>query len=486
MEGGPDAGACGREGAAAVKKTKKKKKLRRTGGKQAVSRATAGKAVISSQAEGNTAGLPAEAIVSSQAEGGTAGPTAAKPKRKKRRRYRLHEFRPDYDIKYLGPLNYQHFQIIGWLCIAANAVLILSKIGNRIGATKGTLETWIEISEDMASMALPFLLLANFAQILSNKVGYKRLLIKNGAATLGIAGVFYFLYFRYFLGAMSLISKDPSQVEEAMDKLISFSSMAGFFVFNIFLDLFLCVLVMFFLDYRPAKIFTGRRLLVFRSFALLPILYEVGCTVLKFNAARNSDLMPVWTYPLLPAKPPMTFVLFLALVIYIKTRELRFCRHGRTREEYQQFLNTRKNSWNVSVFMAVAIVLVSLADLVIFGFYYAEDYIGIYERMVAGGMDPDLAEAFLVSQENISTIIDVGFGKTTPLIVVAPLVLLYSYNRQPKYPELSALIPFAGIILILLLVLQGSYQILKSLNLPKVDLKEQVEELILIVRDIAT
>ena len=40
----------------------------------------------------------------------------------------------------------------------------------------------------------------------------------------------------------------------------------------------------------------------------------------------------------------MTFMVFIFLAIHIKTRELRYCRHGKTHEEYQAFLKEQQES----------------------------------------------------------------------------------------------------------------------------------------------
>ena len=65
----------------------------------------------------------------------------------------------------------------------------------------------------------------------------------------------------------------------------------------------------------------------------------------------------------------MTFVLFVALSLFVKTREMRFRRHGKTHEEYQAFLKTRRNSWNFAVFLAIMLVIVSVVDFtVVVGF----------------------------------------------------------------------------------------------------------------------
>ena len=55
----------------------------------------------------------------------------AKEKAAKKKRVRLHEASAENDIKYRGPLSYQHFQIFGWLCIVLSVVMILLKLGSK-------------------------------------------------------------------------------------------------------------------------------------------------------------------------------------------------------------------------------------------------------------------------------------------------------------------------------------------------------------------
>lgn len=52
-----------------------------------------------------------------------------KPAEKRRRK--LHETELQNDIKYRGPLSYQHFQIFGWLCIVLSVVVIMLKLGGK-------------------------------------------------------------------------------------------------------------------------------------------------------------------------------------------------------------------------------------------------------------------------------------------------------------------------------------------------------------------
>ena len=41
------------------------------------------------------------------------------------KRRKLHEYSAENDIRYRGPLSYQGFQILGWLCIALSQVVVV-------------------------------------------------------------------------------------------------------------------------------------------------------------------------------------------------------------------------------------------------------------------------------------------------------------------------------------------------------------------------
>ena len=267
---------------------------------------------------------------------------------------RWHERTADKDIRYRGPLNYQHFQILGWLCIAATQLVLILGLANKMNMLPDRYAGLQEPARIMSWLALPFLLIANFAQIMNGKKSYKSLLIKNFCAAAAIWAGYAFILHRYIVGTVDVINDGTvSSLDVVTRFMIMLTSSGllkigspGVLAFNVFVDLFLCTLLMFFLNYRPKKIFTGKWRYVFRSFALLPIAYEVGCIVLKVMASRFQIEVSPYLYPLFTVKPTMTFVLFIVLAFYIKTREWRFCRHGRTHEEYAAFLHTRKNSWD--------------------------------------------------------------------------------------------------------------------------------------------
>ncbi len=453
----------------------------------------------------------------------------------KKRRLGIHETTLENDIRYLGPLNAQHFKLLGWLCIVISQVAVIVKMGGRLdpgyAADSASLLNALGYVVDLA---LPFLLIAGFAQILDTDRGYGRQLLVNGAASAGICALTYLVFYRYVVGDLAAVLEDPSEALPAVKSVLTYVTPYGFLDFNIFIDLFLCTLTMVFLNYKPRRVFTGKARIVFRLLALLPIGYEVGCMLLKLRAARGLVQVPVWAYPLLTTKPPMTFVLFVALALFVKTRELRFRRHGKTHEEYQAFLKTRRNSLNFSVFLAIMLVIVSVLDfVVVLGFSVNEVVLTVRPNIEASAsptpsedglaaqptraaaqplpaaqrrafataqpapaadadaateaVEPAATDGALESAEHEALINSsisagigiagaVGFGGSVGLIFLAPLVLLFSYTRKPKYPMLDLAIPVAGIVAIVLVYLEATHQLLSMLPFKKLNLKELNEQ----------
>ena len=415
-----------------------------------------------------------------------------KPARKKR--LKIHEVTAENDIRYQGPLNYQHFQMLGWLCIVATAAVLLITIGAKMDASVETSLGGVkDVLNWVGTLSLPFLLIANFARILNNSEGYRKQLIKNGAAMAGIALGAILLLYRYVVGVMVELGLTQEQAVAFFLNAAQITSKArvGFISFNIFVDLFLCTLVMFFLNYRPKYIFKAPAArIVFRLFTVFPIAYELISLILKIRCARGEITLPLWSFPLLTVKPPMTFVMFIALAVYVKTREWRFRRHGKTHEEYQAFLKTRRNSRNFSVFLAVMLAVVSIFDLLIFlGMSVFETANNIVKDQEAAALEQaaetaGTEQAQLSDEELIATLAEnsptaeeigqekivayteksvrimdaVGFGGSVYLIFLAPLVLLFSYIRIPKNKQFSMLIPMIAAGLILVLYLEGFYR----------------------------
>ena len=146
--------------------------------------------------------------------------------------------------------------------------------------------------QKVARLSLPFLLISVFAQLLNTEDGYIKQIAKNAAATAGICALFYIAFYRYIVGGIGAFLEDPGEIVPTVQTVIAQIAPGGFVAFNIFVDLFLCALSMFFLNYTPRRVFTGRARILFRLMALIPIAYEVGCMVLillyNFFSLRNN------------------------------------------------------------------------------------------------------------------------------------------------------------------------------------------------------
>ena len=385
------------------------------------------------------------------------------------RRVKFHEHGLHDDIKYKGVFSFQSFQVLGWICITVAVVMALMKVAVRVNPEDAQRFLGIaDVISYIAEMSLPFLLMANFARILNNSEGYKKQLLRNGGAAAGIALVFLIFFNRYIVGTVGLLLEDASDANNLVMTSFYGVNKRGFFAFNIFIDLLLCTLFMYFMNARPKRVFTGRKILIFRAFAILPVAYEVASLLLKGLSAAGQVRIPSWGFPLLSVKPPMTFIVFMMLAIYIKTREWRYCRHGKTHEEYQEFLKTNRNAWNFSVFTAVILFVAGVIDLIIF----------IVMVLNQGGTAEGV-NALVESETAIKNTVaySVGFGKSLILMIFAPIVLLFNYTKIPKNKTVGMLIPVAGIALIALIVVQGAYQLVSIAPIKKLDGKSLTEAL---------
>ncbi len=378
-----------------------------------------------------------------------------------KKRVRLHEQGSHNDIKYSGPLSFQSFQVLGWSCIVVTVIMALMIIAMKVNPADTERFAKInEIISYIAEMSLPFLLMANFARILNNTDGYRKQLLKNGGAMAALFLVFMIFFNRYVVGTVGLLLQDTKDAYPLVMTSFYGVSPKGFFAFNIFVDLFLCTLVMYFMNAKPTKIFTGKKIYIFRVFTLLPIGYEVASIILKGSSAAGNIALPSWVFPLLTVKPPMTFLVFVFLAVHIKTRELRYCRHGKTHEEYQEFLKTNRNAWHFSVYAAIVIFIAGIIDIIIAVFLLAKQ---------AGSAEA--LDAIMESEKAFknSIAMSIGFGKSSCLVFFAPIVLLFNYTKIPKNKTVGMLIPVAGIALIALIGIQGIYQLVSIAPIPKMD-----------------
>ena len=375
--------------------------------------------------------------------------------KKKKRRHRFYELSQKPDIRYRGPLSYRHFRIFGWLMIGLSQICVLLNLAGKVSPEIGEkLYGTLEFLSSVASLSLPLLLLASFAVILDTSQGYKTQLLSKGLAAGIVIVLFEFIFYRYIVGAAGVFVGGREAGQEVLYSALEGSS-SGFLAFNIFIDLVLCILFMFFLNYRPHRFFTGKKLIIFRLFAILPILYELASLLLKYGAISGMLKIVPALYPFLTTKPPIMFLVFIILAAYIKTREKRFCKQGGTHKEYQAFLLTNRNSWSFSVFTAIIMVIAGVVDaLIVLGmaiFHLRNNFVtsANYTELV---------------YEAVSNASELGFGNSIMLIPLAPVILLFSYTRKYKNVLVDLLIPLLGVVLIVFIYLEAIYHSLGMLS----------------------
>lgn len=164
---------------------------------------------------------------------------------------------------------------------------------------------------------------------------------------------------------------------------------------NVFLDMFLCTLIYLFLFYSP-KFIKGKWMYAYRCLVILPFLYIIGSTV--FSVLESYSVIEFYSIALsaLFVKGSLpSFIIFTALVIFIKIRKNRYEKEnlGLTYEEY---LKTSSYTFSYSLFLAILLVVISAIEL---GLSY------------------------------IPNINDFGFGNNYFLFLAVPFVLLFNVSK---------------------------------------------------------
>ena len=379
------------------------------------------------------------------------------------RRKEIYEYTLKNDIKYRGPLSYRMLKIVGWIALAFSQYLLLAKLQNSVLKIDEPIAFGNTINGIIVDLALPLLLFGNFALLLNGQNKFRTHFLINGGASLAFIIVYFIVYQRYAIGFASVFTDTRAGAITSVDKLFyllnaTYENFYGFVAFNIFIDMFLCTLGWFFIVYTPKKWFKGKKIFIFRSFIVLPLIYEIVCIVLKIRAASYSaELLPVSLFPFLTTKPPLVFILFMALGIYIKIRERKFLKTGKTREDYQAFLQTKKNSLDIMLFaIAVMLVVIAIDEFLLKNL--------IVPRIVAhimGIIPEEYASAydFLIAP----AVSACGIGEMKSMLLFTPLLLLFSYTRTHKHKIIDSGIAVLGIGCIALIYLDGIMGIIKNL-----------------------
>lgn len=369
--------------------------------------------------------------------------TDEKPKKKRKilgRKIYLHS--EENDIKYQGPISYRYMKILAWLFLGLAQLAIIFRIGAKLITEQEPLYTQLaSIFNLFSTLPLIYFLLSNIAIILQSRFNAKKRLLIYGLGSIGIYIGINFLVFNF--GA-TLFMKAGDSFLDAMDSAYSTLQMMGFqaYSINVFIDLFLFTLVFFFLSYIPKNHFKGKNLIYFRLFAILPILYEVVALVFKSLDAALILTIPFYVKTIFPTKPPLLFIAVMILALFMKLRERRFLKHGRTLEEYDAFLLSRRNSLQFS-----------LITMIVLFATFAVDF--ITTSIVVGNMSSASPEDITMgSYQMLSILNSMGLGNCFGILFALPILPLFSYTKTHKNTEIDKFIPIGGIVYVFILIVE--------------------------------
>lgn len=372
------------------------------------------------------------------------------------------------DIGYRGPLTYRHLLVFGWICISFKVLdILISAVVNVDPNQPQWALTLGKVSGFLGYFALPLFLLANFAILLDKKRTFKQQLIKFGGLSLGVVLLFVIIKEHYVVGVVAAALGSRADATQVIDELLYRWSMTGSLIFNLFIDLFLCTLFMFFLEYEPKTRFQGKKLRVFRALAVIPVLYEVGALILRVTMIATDLKPPYIVYPFLTTKPFMSFILFIILALHIKLDEYRFKKKDKKPEDFEEYVRTNDHSLRFSIFTSVMILITGLIDFLVYLFST------MYLTFTAAGVSMSAETITTEAQKTIDEVIPVAekvvgswrFGEHYPMILLIPVILLFSYTRRHKNDQVDLYIPIGGVILAFLVGIEGAYQAI-VLNLP--------------------
>jgi hypothetical protein len=356
--------------------------------------------------------------------------------RKQKLKNRL--IRPD-DIKYQGPISYRVLRIIAWVLIALGQLAFLNGVSDSLIQWNPLGDTLEGFFSFLASIATPLFIVASFGLVLNRKRSYSAFITIYGAGFFAIGLGVCFFYLRYINGLFVQLGIDQAQMSELTTDLLAKRVQV-----NVFADLFAFSLFNFFLNYSPNKVFTGKKLFIFRLFMIFPLAFVVTSYVLKVLASFGSLTLPFYFYPFFATRNPIIFLVFALASLWIKNRERLFLKLGASKEEYQKYLLTKRNSLsfsiNLSLFVILAAVLEAIIILVV-GFIHIAEF------------------------DNIVPILDnYQLGQAISMVVAIPILFLYSYTREHKNTLIDIFIPIGGIALCGFVYIEYIFQLILKLS----------------------
>ena len=357
-------------------------------------------------------------------------------KEKRRQKIRNYLFNPK-DIRYRGILSYRYLRVFAWLAIAVSQIVILHNYNEHAYSWLYWGAGSTAFLQEFADMSMPLFLVATFAYILNREKSHANMMVFYFASYFGIAVAEVFVFRRYAISIMTAMGVEAKVMSQVLGALAGQKVQV-----NVFSDLCVLTAFNFFINYTPKKHFQGKNIRWFRAMCIIPLLFSIASYVVRWLGANDDINLPVDVYPFLTTKSPYVHVIFIIISLWIKYRERLFVNFGATREEYERFLKTNRNSLSFSVQVSILFAVFSLIDLITMVLFVV---IGAVQ-----GYDSEVVLAYAKS---------IGIGQCTGLFFTIPIVLLFSYTKTHKYPSIDTIIPVAGCGLFLFVYVEGVYEI---------------------------
>lgn len=380
---------------------------------------------------------------------------AKRKQRREKRRERFLNVAPDNDIRYRGPLSYRTLRIVAWFMLfLAQIGAIMAFVGQYNEDYKAKWDVCATVLQLLGGSMTPLFLIASFSMILNRSKKYSQMIRSYAIFSVALILIFNLIYYRYLVGTLARATGSASeQVTSLLHVLMTLmQSGSAFFACNIFIDLLLCALFVTFLFYVPKKVFVGKKLIIFRLFSLLPIFYEITSITLKMTANFGSLNLPAAVGPFLTTKPVLTFVLFVSLALYVKVKERKYIKAGKTLEDFHTYFMSNYNSLRFSIFAVIMVAVIVVADAIL--------TVGVGGALVTKEAAATGLEA---TNQDLLTYVATklmacGIGQSMSLVFAIPFLLLFSYTRTHSKAILDLAIPVLAIALIVLLYLESIYQ----------------------------
>lgn len=383
-------------------------------------------------------------------------------RRKEKRKAKLQaRYLNPVDIKYRGILSYRHLRIIAWIAIAMSQLLVVNAVSAKILESPLIGDVGAFFVEMVSALSLPLFMIAAFSLILNNNKTNKSTILTYLGLYLAVGCGLLIVYFRYIDVLMKPIMEESGQsVSLAVGDLLGKKA-----EINVFADLLALSLFYFFVTYTPKKYFKDKKIIIFRLFALLPLIFATVTYILKVLANLGEMSLPFYIYPFLTTKPPVIYLLFIILAIWIKNRKRRFTKIGATEEDYQRYLKTNRNSLSFSGHLSIILLITALVDLLIFFVVFillTTKYYYIFGALAE--IDPaqyeevELIDVALMAALGETTSYSIGEGAS--LIIAIPFVMLFSYTKKYENGTFDIMIPLAGIGIVAFTYLESIYQIM--------------------------